>query len=265
MPEFLATAFVQIKPQVRGFKTELQKQVKAAIGIDPIPIPIRPAGLDRFRQIVKAETSIQPIEVPVIPDTKGFRELLLAKIETAKRGIKVAVPVDVAGAAIAQRQVGLVVNELGNIVDATQAASRSTKEKSGADKAALTQEQARVQINNRLKLAEESLLQARREGLSVEQQELFLDQASVAARNSVREATALLAVERSRENQQLLAGATAKSEDIQALKTQISARIALVDVQKTVTAALQQEVRGVATSVEARAAAIRIERGGGGF
>lgn len=82
--QFLATAFVKIAPDIRGFRTALEKEIRTAI-----------KGTEKSGALVA--------KVKIVPDIKGFRTLLNAELKTIQgeaRSLQVPI-IPVAGKAAA--------------------------------------------------------------------------------------------------------------------------------------------------------------------
>lgn len=96
MSEFLATAFVQIRPQIRGFKTALAADIKANLGnLQSVPVSVIPKVAKNFQILIREQLALQAVPVPVVPviDVAKFRAAIQAAVLEATAGVKAVIPV----------------------------------------------------------------------------------------------------------------------------------------------------------------------------
>jgi len=165
--DYLATAFVQIKPRTVGFNAELRKQIKAAI--DPI----------------KNST------VLVSPDTKGFSSKLRTQVRDAIKASGVhTVPVTPVLTKF-RAQMIKQLNEKPIPITVVPSGKVST----GSDTAAtnekkLTDSQtARKEITDALRDSERLLKESTREGITIKERDALVTQAQAKAREALTRIT----------------------------------------------------------------------------
>ena len=95
MSEFVAGAFVDVKPDAKGFRTDLKRQVDAQIKTAiKIPVELDP---QRFKSTVNAAAKQTAAKVPIVPSTSvaELRTAIKAKLDSAVKGLKIKVPIEV--------------------------------------------------------------------------------------------------------------------------------------------------------------------------
>lgn len=99
MSEFVAGAFVDVRPDARGFRTDLKKKLDDAVKNTKVTIPVE---LDpkRFKSTVQNAARQAPAKIPIEPGTTvaDLRKAILDKVNRATTGIKIKVPIEVVDA-----------------------------------------------------------------------------------------------------------------------------------------------------------------------
>ena len=97
MSEFIAGAFVDVRPEIKNFRSELKRQVDAAIknsAAFKIPVTVDPRGI---KKTIADAAKGQQIKVPIVAGTsatalrKSFKDI----VDAASRNLKATVTVDV--------------------------------------------------------------------------------------------------------------------------------------------------------------------------
>lgn len=106
MTDFVAGAFVDVKPDTRGFRADLKRQLDAAIknsAAFKVPVEIDPK---RFKSTVadalRGTTGKVPVEASI--NVAEFRKAVRDKITRATEGLKVRIPIEAVSATKAQAQ-----------------------------------------------------------------------------------------------------------------------------------------------------------------
>lgn len=164
--DFLATAFVEIRPKTTGFQKSLRTQIKDAIA------PIKPT-------------------INVAPTTKGFQSSLRVQVADAIKKVGIfKVPVEpVLGPFRAKLAKDLSQKPIP--VSVISAGASGTGGAGGAARAQLTVEEQRVRVQQDLKDAEKLHQQALRDGLTDRQRDILLSQAQTKARRAFLDVTDL--------------------------------------------------------------------------
>ena len=95
MSEFVAGAFVDVKPETKGFREDLKRKVNRSIdsaGVFKIPVELDPK---RFKSTVANAARQSPAKIPLVVGTSvaDLRKQILSKIESAKKGVSIKVPI----------------------------------------------------------------------------------------------------------------------------------------------------------------------------
>ena len=96
MSEFVAGAFVDVKPDAKGFREDLKKKVNASIktaGTFKVPIEF---DVKSFKKKLQTEARGAKVRIPIEVggNVADLRKALNAKIKSASEGIKIKVPVE---------------------------------------------------------------------------------------------------------------------------------------------------------------------------
>ena len=98
MTDFIAGAFVDVKPEAKGFRSELKRKVDDAIkgsAAFKIPVEIDPK---RFKSTISGlSKGIAPVKVPIEPGTSvtALKRAFKKIVDDASRDLKVKIPVEV--------------------------------------------------------------------------------------------------------------------------------------------------------------------------
>lgn len=225
--EFLATAFVKIEPKVRGFKTELLRQIKTSLGPGfSVPIKVTP-DVRRLRETVTAQVGKSPIPVLLTPDTTGFR----AKIIAETQSLKIKIPIE----------------------GGTAAAAAGNIEKAGRATRKLTEiQQANLDITKSLAQSRQALLSSQSAGITLDERQAAVRKASVAVERALTRQIDLSALSQSKATQTLGRKVSAAFADVKTAKQQIAA-------SKVTTKVTNEErvAKNLLTSAEERLAIAR--------
>lgn len=196
MSEFVAGAFVDVRPDAKGFRADLKKQVDSAIknsATFKVPIELDPK---RFKSTVAAAARQTTAKVPIVPDTSvaELRRQIKAKIDSATKGLKIKVPIEVEQTGAGSR------GGRGGGSAATKAQAAATTA-AVASTGKLTKAQQRQQVVNtalqkskdRLAIAEKALIASQVQGISAEERTKRLREAHTATTGARKAATDLLA------------------------------------------------------------------------
>lgn len=257
---FLARAFVQVKPDIRGFKTALNTNLRNSLREFSVPVKVTPA-VRGFKKALNEQLSVQPIEIPVIPDVTKFREELLLATEKASKGVTVGIPVNVistgGGDSVREEKaLGDAIEETGKQTD--KATSKS-KRRSEAQKLQQT-------INRALKVSETERLAALDKTLSTEEKALHLSVASRSAETATAQAAQLAAISNTKAAEALRLRAFEQAALVGTTKKEIrdaadlaAAETALSNARKEVSALIKQEVIAIDSKDSVEKAEIRLD------
>jgi TP901 family phage tail tape measure protein len=196
--EFVAGAFVDVRPDAKGFRAALKKDVDNAIknsATFKVPIELDPK---RFKSTVAAAARQTTAKVPIVPSTSvaELRKQIKDKIDKATKGMKIKVPIEVEAAGRGSR--GGRGGAAGSASAKTQGAASNA---AAGSTTRLTKAQQRQQVVNaalqkskdRLAIADKALTAAQVQGISAEERAKRLREAHTATTGARKAATDLLA------------------------------------------------------------------------
>lgn len=195
MSEFVASAFVDVKPDIKGFRSDLKEKLNRSIlsaGTFRIPIEAEPK---RFRAAIAAEARRSPARIPVEIGTSAaeIRSKLMAKIESAKKGVSIKVPIEIVdqkgGTARGARRSSREGGE-----GETGRAERSTKKLTEVQKQRIAVGNTLADVDKKLAITARNLADANTKGLSAEEKTIRLRDARTSANAAVRRVTDQLAI-----------------------------------------------------------------------
>ena len=195
MSEFIAGAFVDVKPDAKGFRTDLQRQIdnqiKTAI---KIPVELDPK---RFKSTVNTAAKQAQAKVPIVPSTSiaDLRKQIKDKIDKATKGLKIRVPIEVEQTGPGSRGGGTAgTTARGDRAAAANKAATATKKLTDAEKQQILVDKALQKSQDQLAIASRSLEQARSGGIAAEERIQHLREARTASTRAARAANDVLAV-----------------------------------------------------------------------
>ena len=202
MSEFIAGAFVDVKPETKGFRSELKRQVDNAIknsAAFKIPIELDPK---RFKSTVAAAARQSPAMIPIVPGTSvaELRKSIKDKLDRATTGLKITVPIEVkqtgtAPAAAQSRSTRATAGGTGaDAVDkANQKATKSTTRLTEAQRRQAAVNSVVKKSENDLAIATRLFAQANEVGVSSEERSQRLRESRASATRAAKGANDLLA------------------------------------------------------------------------
>lgn len=201
MSEFVAGAFVDVKPDAKNFRTDLQRQIdnqiKTAI---KIPVELDPK---RFKSTVNAAAKQAPAKVPIIPGTSivELRTAIKAKIDAATKGLKIKVPIEVEQTGAGSRGgrgTAAAGGASGGAAAQKTAATTATKKLTEAEKQQILVDNALKRSQDQLAISNRAYEQALIAGIPAEERIQRLREARSASSRAAREANNVLAVSESK-------------------------------------------------------------------
>jgi TP901 family phage tail tape measure protein len=248
MSEFVAGAFVDVKPDAKGFRDDLKKKVNASIksaGTFKVPIEF---DVKSFKKKLQTEARGAKVRIPIEVggNVADLRKALNAKIRSATEGIKIKVPVEFQQAGAGARG-GPGSGTPGGGGTGRAGTSNTAKQ------TALEKERAKVQktlidLDTRASVTQDLLSSSTDKNITVEEKAQRLRDARVAASASVRQATTQLAASSAILTAEQRKGLeTAKAEAV-------AARATVIQKQKDLATSVAQS-KAVSTATKARAEA----------
>lgn len=201
MSEFVAGAFVDVKPETKGFRADLKRQLDAAIrnsGTFKIPVELDPK---RFKSTVNAAAKASPAKIPIVPGTSvaDLRKAINEKITKATTGLKINVPVEVQSTGAAAG--GAAAGGAGAATTATTGAVAAKTSLTAASKKLTDTEKAEIVVARALKKAQDELAIANslvalsnEGGITAEERKQRLGEAHAATTRSAAAANKVLAI-----------------------------------------------------------------------
>lgn len=221
--EFLATAFVQIKPQVRGFKTALQRDLKTALAGFTLPVKVTPQ-LGSLRAALTNEIRKTPIPVAISPDLIQFKRELAA----ATADLKIEIPVETKTPAGGVGQGG---------------GGGGGEAGGGAAKRELTVLERQIELRKQLANATTLATQAQISSLPPQERLTLLRRAETVTQRALTQAIELGTVSQSKSTQQLRERVSEAFKSNAAIRDELGARKKVIESTKEEAAADQALAR----------------------
>ena len=229
--DYLATAFVQIRPKITGFQKELRTQVETAVaGIKSPSINVSPTTKN-FQSLLRTQirdavSTLGPQPIPVTPVLTAFRQRL-AK-ELAENPIPVVVqPIEKAARKSVSQS---VAKDKEKETTATRKLTAAEEAELAIEKQLSAEKESRNAITAKLREVESLYTQARAEGISVEEKAALITTANVKAREALNEVTERqVALERSLVTASLEARAAATVKKVENFGAQVRDQLAVAD------------------------------------
>lgn len=198
MSEFIAGAFVDVKPDAKGFRTDLQRQIDNQIRTAiKIPVELDPK---RFKSTVNTAAKQAQAKVPIVPGTSvaELRTAIKDKIDRATKGLKIRVPIEVEQTGPGSRGGGATAaagtSARGDRASAANKAATATKKLTDAEKQQLVVDKALQKSQDQLAIASRAFEQATAGGIAAEERIQHLREARTASTRAARAANDVLAV-----------------------------------------------------------------------
>jgi TP901 family phage tail tape measure protein len=196
MSEFVAGAFVDVRPDTKGFRDKLKTQVNASIksaGVFKVPIEFEIKAFKK--QLQDAARAAKPrIPIEIGGNVAELRKALNAKIKSASDGIKVKVPVEFQPAGAGSRGgTGGVGGTGGTGGRGRTGGAAGRQQLTEAEKQAIAVNKALDAAETKRIVTESMLASVTKQGLSVEERAQRLREARTAANAAVRTTTDALA------------------------------------------------------------------------
>lgn len=222
MSEFVAGAFVDVKPSLKGFRTDLKKQLDSTVqkqGALKVPVEL---DIKRLKSSIASQVRAAKVQIPVEPkiDAATFRKAVLDKIKTATKGLTVKIPIEAgtarkgrAGAAAkpsvpsdppgqiplpglqrgVQSQLAGQESALRAVTAEKEKAARATSKLTEEEKRAVSVSKTLTDVDKKLAVSKRNVADASAQGLPAEEKAARLADARSASQAAVRRATDALA------------------------------------------------------------------------
>jgi TP901 family phage tail tape measure protein len=199
MSEFVAGAFVDVRPEAKGFRADLRKQLDASVRNMSIKIPVE---LDpkRFKSTVANAARGTSAKVPIEPSTSvaDLRKAIQTKITSATTGMKIKVPIEIvqtgAGSRGGTGATAAATQGAGSAVAAKTTATAATKKLTVAEQQQVAVNKALQKSNEQLAISARLFASAAEQGITVEEQSTRLREARNASSRAAKVVNDQLAI-----------------------------------------------------------------------
>jgi TP901 family phage tail tape measure protein len=195
LSEFVAGAFVDVRPDAKNFRSLLKRDVTSAVDKQgPIKIPVE-LDVKRLKSTINTAAKNTPAKIPVVTGTSvaALRKDIKDKIDKATTGLKITVPIHVESttARAASGGAGGTATSAATVAatgtaSTKKAAARATKELSVAEQQELAVARALKKADEELALAELLKTQATSGGIKADEVSIRLQESRAASTRAIK-------------------------------------------------------------------------------